>query len=77
MTESREEELWEEYEEEHYQKVLGQFRLTMNGLMAPLRLYGQAQYVDSVTKEIEKLAWQLHWKLEGIDIPYEVTDLHW
>ena len=64
-------------DEEHISKALGQFRLTLNGLLQPLRLYGQSNYVDSVSEEILRLAWQLHWKLEGVDTPYEVPDLHW
>ena len=66
-----------ELDEQDTAKALGQFRLALNGLLKPLRYYGQDVYVDSVTGEIEKLAWQLHWKLEGVDMPYEVDDLHW
>ena len=64
-------------EEEQISKVLGQFVLALNGAMFPLRRYGQEEYVDMVSTEILKLAWQMHWKLEGIDIPYEVSELHW
>ena len=64
-------------DEEHISKALGQFRLALNAVLRPLRLYGQAPYVDSVSEEICKLAWQLHWKLEGVDMPYELSDLHW
>ncbi len=67
----------EHLDEEHISKALGQFQLALNGLLHPLRVYGQDVYVDSVIQEILKLAWQLHLKLEGFDIPYEVTDLHW
>lgn len=64
-------------DEEHISKVLGGFRLVLNQLLKPLRLYGQESYVDMVTQEIVEIAWQLHFKLEGIDVPYEVKDLHW
>ena len=64
-------------DEEHVSKVLGQFSMTLNGIMSPLRLYGQEIYVDMVAEEIVSLAWQMHWRLEGIDMPYEVRDLHW
>jgi len=63
--------------EEEVAKIVGQYALTINKLMAPLRLYGQGHYVDMASQEIVSLAWQMHWKLEGIDIPYEVADLHW
>ena len=66
-----------ELDEEDTAKALGQFLLTLNGLLRPLRLYGQGDYVDEVTREIEKLAWQLHWRLEGIDEPYEIEVPHW
>ncbi len=64
-------------DEEYLNKALGQFRLTLNILLKPLRLYGQDDYVDVVSEEVVKLAWQLHWKLEGVDMPYEVPDIHW
>ncbi len=64
-------------DEEEIKKILGQFRLNLNQLLKPLRLYGQGVYVDGVTLEIESLAWQLHWKLCGVDIPYETNDIHW
>ena len=66
-----------ELEEEETAKALGQFLLSLNLLLKPLRLYGQSRYVDAVTPEIEKLAWQLHWRLEGIDEPYEIEIPHW
>jgi len=66
-----------ELEVEEIAKYVGQFSLALNGIMKPLRLYGQAHYVDMASQEIVKLAWQLHWKLDGIDLPYEVGDLHW
>lgn len=64
-------------DEEHISKTLGQFVLALNGAMHPLRRYGQEEYVDMVSTEILKLSWQMHWKLEGIDIPYEVSEVHW
>ena len=64
-------------DEEYISKAIGQFRLALNGLLKPLQRYGQTDYVIGVAGEILKLAWQLHWKLEGMDMPYEVADLHW
>ena len=63
--------------EEDTAKALGQFLINLNQLLSPLRLYGQDKYVNEVTPEIEKLAWHLHWRLEGIDEPYEIEIPHW
>lgn len=62
-----------EYEEEQWEKAIGQFRLALNGILAPLRLYGQGLYVDSAMEEIVSLAIQLHLKLYGVDIPFQVN----
>lgn len=63
--------------EEEFDKAVGQFRLKLNSLLNPLRLYGQGVYVDQVTEELIHLGIQLHLRLYGVDIPYEVEDLHW
>jgi len=65
--------------EEDFDKCTGQFRLALNTIMNPLRLYGQGFYVDSASEEIVSLAVQLHQKLNGLDIPYRVNHdkLHW
>ena len=60
-------------EEEDFDKPIGQFRLALNGIMEPLRLYGQEQYVDTATEEIVSLAVQLHLKLYGVDMPYHIN----
>ena len=62
-----------------FDKAIGQLRLTLNGIMKPLRLYGQGHYVDSASEEIISLAIQLHHKLSGIDEPYHVNteNLRW
>lgn len=60
-------------EEEDWDKVVGQFRLALNGVLSPLRLYGQAHYVDAALEEIVSLAIQLHLKLYGVDMPYYVN----
>lgn len=61
-------------EDLEFDKVIGQFRLNLNGIMKPLRLYGQAHYVDSASEEIVSLAIQLHLKLSGLDIPYQINN---
>ncbi len=63
-----------------FDKFVGQFRLALNIIMNPLRMYGQQYYTDSATQEIVGLALQLHWKLSGLDeMPYLVNHekLHW
>lgn len=60
-------------EDEDFDKCVGQYRMTLHGILKPLRMYGQSQYVDSVTEELVSLAIQLHLKLEGFDIPYHVN----
>ena len=70
----------EEEEELEFDKAVGQFRLTLNtNIMQPLRMYGQSDYVDSAVEEIISLAIQLHLKLGGVDIPYQVNSdkLRW
>ena len=67
-------------EEEYWDKAVGQFRLSLNSIMKPLRLYGQGQYVDSAIEELVSLALQLNTKLSGIDEePYRINHdkLHW
>ena len=66
-------------EERDWDKCVGQFRLALNGIMNPLRLYGQGQYVGTASEEIVSLAIQLHLKLSGLDVPYHVNSelLHW
>ena len=60
-------------DEQEFDKALGQFRLQLNGIMNPLRLYGQGHYVETASEEIVSLAIQLHLKLYGVDIPYYVN----
>ena len=66
-----------EEEEQDWDKAVGQFRLYLGGLLAPLRKYGQDVYVDGVSTEIVSLAIQLHHRLYGIDVPFSIQDIHW
>ncbi len=63
--------------DEEFDKIMGQYRLKLNQLLSPLRLYGQDNYVDLATQELESLGVQLHMKLSGVDMPYEVNNIHW
>ncbi len=60
-----------------YDKVVGQYRLKLNGIMHPLRLYGQGHYVDQAIEELVKLGEQFHLRMCGEDIPYQVREIHW
>ncbi len=67
----------EELDPEFISKALFHFNSILTGLMKPLRMYGQGEYVDTAQLEIVKQAWHLHWVLSGIDEPFEVPNLHW
>jgi len=66
-------------EDIEFDKCVGQYRMALHGVLKPLRMYGQNQYVDTVTEELVSLALQLHFKLYGVDMPYHVNGelLHW
>ena len=66
-------------DELEFDKAVGQLRFALNGVMEPLRYYGQSIYVDNATDEIISLAIQLHWKLSGLDVPYHINKdkIHW
>ena len=64
-------------EDEEFDKAVGTYRLKLNGLLKPLRQYGQGEYVDQVLDELVHLGIQLHYKLSGVDIPYVHRDIHW
>lgn len=66
-------EIIEEGGDEDFDKCVGQFRLVLNGIMNPLCLYGQKDYVAMVIEEVVSLAIQLHLKLYGVDMPYYVN----
>ena len=60
-------------EDDDFNKAIGQFKLNLNIILKPLRLYGQGHYVDTATEEIVSLALQLHNRLEGIDEPFFIN----
>ena len=66
-------------EEEAWEKCVGQLKLNLNVILAPLRMYGQGHYVDSAREEIVSLAIQLHHKLLGLEEPFHINGdkLHW
>lgn len=60
-------------EEEQWDKIFGQYRLTLNGIMNPLRKYGQGIYVDEAIAELVNLSIQLHHRLSGVEEPFYVN----
>ena len=57
------------------EKAIGQFRLQLNGALRPFTgkvNYGQNIFVPQAIEEIVKLAFQLHRRLNGEDIPIEL-----
>ena len=76
-TELTEQDLEADLHEEEYNKIIGQYRLQLNDLLSPLRMYGQGHYCDMLADQLVILSAQLHFKLMGIDIPYEVDIPRW
>ena len=64
-------------EEEDWAKAVGQYRMRVGVMLSPLRKYGQSVYVDGVSEELVQLAIQLHFKLSGVDMPFNIEDIHW
>jgi hypothetical protein len=58
--------------EEDYAKAVGQLRGAIIGLMHPLRMYGQQDYVDQVIPEILSLSEDFGLRVRGIDKPISV-----
>ncbi len=66
-----------EEHDEQYEKAIGQYRLALNGLTAPLRRYGQQDYVDQMKEELVQLAIRLHYRLCLEDVPFEYEEIHY
>ena len=54
-------------------KAIGQFRLQLNGVFAPFHGYGHDIFISEAIEEVVKLALILHRRLNGEDIPYDIT----
>ena len=54
------------------EKAVGQFKLQLNGVLSPFKLYGMDIYVTPAIEQIVELALQLHRRLNGEDIPIEL-----
>ena len=65
-------------DDKEFDKIIGQYRLALNDLMRPLQMHGMNIYVDGVKDALVSLGVQLHLRLSGLDIPYEVEhNAHW
>ena len=62
----------EEIEENN--KAIFQFQGALVGIMKPLKKYGQEDYVLMAISEIISLAYQLHVKLHGADVPFALSE---
>ena len=59
----------EKIPEADYQKAITQLRLSVGGILRPLRKYGQDVFVDSAIVEIVKLAEDFSLRVRGVDKP--------
>jgi len=58
--------------QEEYDKIVGQFRLQLNGIMVNFDCYGMHDDVVGASEEIVKLAEQAMMRVRGKDIPIQV-----
>jgi hypothetical protein len=58
-----------EISKESYDKAVGQFNLTLNGIFEPFMYYGQDVYIAQAKIEVLKIALALHQRLNGFDVP--------
>lgn len=54
-------------------KAIGQFRLQLNGVFGPFHGYGYDIFIPEAIEEVVKLALILNRRLNGEDIPYDIT----
>ena len=57
---------------EERDKALGQFRLQGNGIMRMYNSYGLGVHIPETIASFEKLALQLHERLNGNDVPIKI-----
>ena len=53
-------------------KIIGQFRLEIGSVMSAFDCYGLGTYIPEAMAAIEALALQMHRRLNGEDMPYQV-----
>ena len=55
--------------EEQYQKAVSQLRMNVAGALFPLRMYGQAAFVDEAVDIIVSLSEDFGLRVRGVDTP--------
>jgi len=60
--------------EPDYRKCVGQFRLQLNDVFAPLRQYGQGIYVDGAIEEVVELTEMFAMRVRGKAIPIRLKN---
>lgn len=53
--------------DEEYQKVVGQLRLQLNGVLAPFNAYGLGVFIPGAVTEIVKLCEDFGLRVRGVD----------
>ena len=53
-------------------KIMGQFRLTLGGILSAFDAYGMGVAIPEAMRAIEELSLQMHRRMSGEDIPYQV-----
>lgn len=55
--------------DQEYAKAVGQFRLQLNAVFEPLRMYGQGVFCDGAVDEVVRLAEDFGLRVRGVDKP--------
>lgn len=58
--------------EEEYAKAIGQFRLQLNGVFSPFRLYGLQDYIPGAIEEVVRLTEDFGLRVRGVDKPIDL-----
>jgi len=59
--------------EQEYKKAVGQFRLQLNGVFQPFKLYGLDILIPGAIDEVVELAEQFGMRVRGVDVPIILT----
>lgn len=59
-------------EDEQYRKIEGIFRLQLNKVMEPFRMYGLSEYIPGAIDEVVKLAVDFSLVMRGKDKPVSI-----
>ena len=68
-------------DEVYVNKALTQFRLVLgdeqHGPLRPFNMYGMGIYIAPAVEAIMELAWALHLRLTGLDVPIQLEEETW